>query len=94
MNERQCSLSASRKLKPGLPVLMLVWMCCFSEPLFFVKNRDDATCFISASKMLITYGRAIRKGYFELADETLSHLPIFPYRTLMTAILAWTPLNS
>lgn len=69
-------------------------MLFFSKPLFFVKNRDDATRFISASKMLITYGRAIRKGYFELADETLSHLPIFPYRTLMMVILAWTLPNS
>lgn len=73
----------------GMDMLLL-----FSEPLFFVQNGDDATCFTKASKMLSTYGRGRRKGYPELINQTLSHLHIFPYRALTMAILAWTPLNS
>ena len=41
----------------------------FSERLFFVQNRDDATCFTEASKLL-TKGRGRRNWYPEL-----SHLP-------------------
>lgn len=66
----------------------------FSEPPFFVQNRDDATSFTSTSEMLSTCGGMVRRGYLGPINRVFSHLAIFPCRALMTAILAWTPPNS